>query len=104
MNEAAVPRDIDPVQLWRDALVWLDEHTMRILIAGLAGLLIVGALYGARLFGRRLGRSAHPWWSVIGRALAFILFPLIVALYMLLPKNAALIASWRGGHTLRHEV
>lgn len=69
MNETAVPRDIDPVQLWRDALVWLDEHTMRILIAGLAGLLIVGALYGARMFGRRLGRSTHPWWSVIGRAL-----------------------------------
>ena len=41
--------------------------------------------------------------AVIGLALG-LLFPLIVALYMLLPKNAALIASWRGGHTLRHEV
>lgn len=41
--------------------------------------------------------------AVIGLALG-LAFPLIVALYMLLPKNAALIATWRGGHTLTHEV
>lgn len=69
MNETAVPRDIDPAQMWHDATVWLSAHTMRIALAALAGLVIVALLYGARMLGRKLARSSHPWWSVIGRAL-----------------------------------
>lgn len=69
MNKTTVPADMDLGQLWADALAWLSGNTTRVAIAGLASLAIVAILYAARLAGRRLGRSDHPWWSVIGRAL-----------------------------------
>lgn len=70
MNESRLPTDVRLDAMIRDAWIWIDQHTIRILIALAAGAAIVAVLYVARRGGKRLLRSTHPWWGVIGRALA----------------------------------
>ena len=69
MNETPLPADGRFDLILRDAWLWIDQNTVRIGLALAAGAVIVAILYFARMGGRRLARSSHPWWGVIGRAL-----------------------------------
>jgi small-conductance mechanosensitive channel len=96
MKNSTAPADLEIGMLVREAWVWLDQNTGRILLALLAGAAIVALLYGAKLIGARLTKAAHPWWTVIGRALASMRFwfmalaaAQIVALYAHPPSDLA---------------
>ena len=54
------------------AFAWVDSHTTQIAIGALAGMVIVGLLYGLQLLGRYLCAerfSGSHWPGIIGRAL-----------------------------------
>ncbi len=70
MNNSSLPAGLQLESLIRDAWIWLDEHTLRILLGFGAGAVIIAVLYGAKLLGKRLAKSTHPWWGVVGGALA----------------------------------
>lgn len=70
MDNTSLPADVRLDIMIREAWIWLDVHTVRILLGLAAGALIVGILYGAKLVGKKLSKSAHPWWRVAGGALA----------------------------------
>lgn len=69
MNNSSASVGIRLDSIIRDVWIWLDEHTVRIALSLGAGAVIVAILYGAKLAGKRLAKSSHPWWGVIGRAL-----------------------------------
>lgn len=69
MHNSALPDDPEFSRVLRDAWIWLDDHTLRIVLALAAGGVIVAILWGAKLMGRKLAKGGHAWWSVIGRAL-----------------------------------
>ncbi len=96
MTTTPVPRDLDLAQLSAEAFAWVEGNMMRIAVAAIAALAIVSILYAGRLLGKRLSRSAHPWSSVIGRAMAtmrlwFIVTAAIqiVAVYAHAPADVA---------------
>ncbi|MBK7284400.1 MAG: mechanosensitive ion channel [Sphingomonadales bacterium] len=83
-----LPSDPDIMMLWTSAVDWIADHTRLIVTASLFGVLIVLALYGLRLVGKRLSREPNPWRSVIGRALASM------KLWFMVPLAAELIATF----------
>lgn len=80
--------DLDIEMLWTSAEGWVSDHTRLIFTATLFGALIVVALYGLRLIGKRLSREPNPWRSVIGRALASM------KLWFMIPLAAQLVATF----------
>jgi len=80
--------DADIEMFWSSAEVWVSDHTRLIFTAMLFGALIVVALYGLRLVGKRLSREPNPWRSVIGRALASM------KLWFMVPLAAQLVATF----------
>lgn len=80
--------DPDIAMLWSSAADWVADHTRLIFAATLLGILIVVALYGLRLVGKRLSREANPWRSVVGRALASM------KLWFMVPLAAALVSTF----------
>lgn len=82
------PAPIDIAMLWTSAADWLSDHTRLIFMATLFGGLIIVALYGLRLFGKRMSREPNPWRGVIGRALASMKF------WFMLPLAAELVATY----------
>jgi small-conductance mechanosensitive channel len=80
--------DADIEMFWSSAAEWVSDHTRLIFTATLVGVLIVVALYGLRLIGKRLSREPNPWRSVIGRALASM------KLWFMVPLAAQLVATF----------
>lgn len=80
--------DPDIAMLWSSASDWVSDHTRLIFAATIFGILIVVALYGLRLVGKRLSREPNPWRSVIGRALASM------KLWFMIPLAAALVSTF----------
>ncbi len=61
---------------------WISSHLNQIMVAAIAGSIIIAALYGAKLFGMwlcRPGKVPSRWPEVIGRALAKTKFWFMVA-------------------------
>ncbi len=61
---------------------WVSSHLNQIIVAAIAGSIIIAALYGAKLFGMwlcRPGKVPSRWPEVIGRALAKTRFWFMVA-------------------------
>lgn len=67
---------------------WLSDHTRLIFMAMLFGALIIVALFGLRLIGKRLSHDVHPWRAVIGRAFASM------KLWFMVPLAAELVATF----------
>ncbi|MGP1352027.1 MAG: mechanosensitive ion channel family protein [Parasphingopyxis sp.] len=60
-------------KLWNDAITWVDNHSVEILIGLGVAFIIVLVLIGLRRFGRRLyenNTSLETWQSVVGRTIA----------------------------------
>ncbi len=87
MNEQ-FPADASVSMLWSSAVIWVSEHTRLIFAAMAVGMVIVVALYGLRMVGKRLSRESNPWRSVIGRALASM------KLWFMVPLAAELVATF----------
>ena len=67
------PLSVQISQFGVEASDWVSSHANQIIISILVGAVIVGLLYGAKLFGiwlLRPGRSVSRWPEVIGRALS----------------------------------
>jgi len=62
----------DLQSFWDQTLRWVSAHYLNIVIASVAGVLIVALLYGARMLGTRLCRREHMghWPKIIGRAIS----------------------------------
>ena len=60
-------------KLWNDAITWVDNHSVEILIGLGVAFVIVLVLIGLRRFGRRLyerNTGLETWQSVVGRTIA----------------------------------
>ena len=80
--------DADIEMFWSSAAEWVSDHTRLIFTATSIGIVIVVALYGLRMIGKRLSREPNPWRSVIGRALASM------KLWFMIPLAAQLVATF----------
>ncbi|MFM9978721.1 MAG: mechanosensitive ion channel family protein [Sphingomonadaceae bacterium] len=67
--------------LWRDAAVWITDHTTQILIAAILGGVIAALLLGLKWLGKRLERRnpAHSWPHLIGSGLSKIRMWFVIA-------------------------
>jgi small-conductance mechanosensitive channel len=96
MNNVSSP-DFTLTSLWADSLIWIADHSARIIMSALIGLALIAALYATRLIGQRLSRGKNQWRAVIGRALASMrlwfmasLAAQIIATYAHAPEDIAL--------------
>ncbi len=72
--EKDAPIGVQLASLWTDIATWIDKHTGSILASLLFGAILVALLYGLKLAGTTLARSATPWRSITGRALGTMRF------------------------------
>jgi small-conductance mechanosensitive channel len=59
--------------VWRDSVAWISQHSLEILVAALAGTIVVLALLGVRAMGLRICRrdaGISHWRTIFARAIA----------------------------------
>jgi small-conductance mechanosensitive channel len=61
------PLSAQLAELWSSVVMWIDDHTLPILLSAALGAGLIAALMGVRIFGKRMARRHQDWRGVAGR-------------------------------------